>query len=109
MHTGRAVSRKARSDYEERLVDLSVSGDLNFQSWLEMGPRFFMAGIAVMLASAGDRDRRPRLLNLAERLYPGATEVKVFRRWLECSPLRPTRFFSLVDAARNAELRKDGT
>jgi hypothetical protein len=85
-------------DYEERLVELSASGDLEPEQWLGMGPRFFMAGLAVMLASAGDRDRR-RLLDLAERLHPGASEVSVFSRWLERSPLRPTRFLSLVDAA----------
>lgn len=96
---------KLDRDYEERLVELSVSDDLDPQRWLEMGPRFFMAGLAVMLASAGDDGRRPRLLKLAEGLYPGASEVSVFGRWLECSPLRPTRFFPLVDAARRTPER----
>jgi len=86
-------------DYEERLVDLSLSGDVDPGRWAGMGPRFFMAGLAVMLASAVDHDRR-RLLDLAEHLHPGASEVTVFNRWLERSPLRPTRFLPLVDAAR---------
>jgi hypothetical protein len=84
-------------DYEERLVELSVSGDLDPGRWAGMGPRFFMAGLAVMLASARTESRRG-LLALAERLHPGASEVTVFNLWLERSPLRPTRFLSFVDA-----------
>jgi hypothetical protein len=72
---------------------------LDRDRWAGMGPRFFMAGLAVMLASGMYGDRR-RLLDLAERLHPGASEVAVFNRWLERSPLRPTRFLPLVDAAR---------
>jgi hypothetical protein len=84
-------------DYEERLVQLAVSGDLDPGRWAGMGPRFFMAGLAVMLASARTSDRRG-LLALAEHLHPGASEVVVFNRWLERSDLRPTRFLSLVDS-----------
>jgi hypothetical protein len=90
---------KIDRDYEERLVELSVSGDLEPERWARMGPRFFMAGLAVMLASAGHVDRGG-LLNVAERLHPGASEPVVFSRWLERSPLRPTRFLSLFDVAR---------
>ncbi len=89
---------KLDRDYEERLVELSASGDLDTQRWAGMGPRFFMAGLAVMLASAGNTDRRG-LLELAERLHPGASEVPVFNRWLERSPLRPTRFLPLLELA----------
>ena len=92
---------KLDRDYEERLVELSLSSDLEPERWTGMGPRFFMAGLAVMLASAGNSDRRG-LLELAERMHPGASEVDVFSRWLERSPLRPTRFLPLVDAARQA-------
>lgn len=90
---------KLDRDYEERLVELSLSGDLEPDQWARMGPRFFMAGLAVMLASAGSVDRHG-LLNLAERLHPGASEPAVFSRWLERSPLRPTRFLAFFDAAR---------
>jgi hypothetical protein len=83
-------------DYEDRLVQLAVSGDLDPGRWAGMGPRFFMAGLAVMLASTGTSDRRG-MLALAESLHPGASEVAVFNRWLERSALRPTRFLSLVD------------
>src|SRR5581483_3799397 len=88
-------------DYEERLVDLGASGNLDPQRWAAMGPRFFMAGLAVMLASAGNKDRRG-LLELAERLHPGAGEVPVFNRWLERSPMRPTRFLSMLDVRSRA-------
>ena len=84
-------------DYEERLVELGVSGNLDPDRWAGTGPRFFMAGVAVMLASTDGRDRR-RLLALAEQLQPGASEPAVFNHWLERSPLRPTRFLSLLDA-----------
>jgi len=84
-------------DYEERLIELAVSGDLEPDRWAGMGPRFFMAGMAVMLASTRNGDRRG-LLALAERLHPGASEAAVFNLWLERSSLRPTRFLSSVDA-----------
>jgi len=86
-------------DYEERLVELSLSGDLDLERWARIGPRFFMSGLAVMLAS-GESTNRRSLLDLAERLHPGASEVSVFSRWLERSPLRPTRFLPLVDMGR---------
>ena len=92
---------KLDRDYEERLVELSLSSNLEPERWTGMGPRFFMAGLAVMLAGAGTNDRRG-LLELAEHLHPGASGVDVFSRWLERTPLRPTRFLPLVEAARQA-------
>lgn len=82
-------------DYEEQLVELGVSGDLDPGRWAGAGPRFFMAGLAVMLASMRNTDRRG-LLALAEHLHPGAAEVAVFNRWLTRSPVRPTRFLPLI-------------
>ena len=84
-------------DYEDCLVELCASGNLDPDRWARMGPRFFMAGVAVMLASTDGRDRR-RLLALAELLQPGASEPAVFNRWLERSALRPSRFLALLDA-----------
>lgn len=84
-------------DYEERLVELCASGDPDPTRWRSAGPRFFMAGLAVMLAGLDGVDR-PALLALAEQLHPGATEVVVFGRWLERSPVRPSRFLPLVEA-----------
>ena len=84
-------------EYEDRLVELCVSGDLDPPRWMAAGPRFFMAGLAVMLA--GERPfNRSGLLGLSEYLHPGASEVAVFDRWLRRTPLRPSRFLPLIDA-----------
>jgi hypothetical protein len=84
-------------DYEDTLRDLATSGDLDPVRWAAAGPRFFMAGLAVMLASGRHVDRSA-LLALAEHLHPGASDVAVFNRWLTRSPLRPTRFLPLLAA-----------
>ena len=60
-------------EYEEQLLDLCASGSLDTSRWAQLGSRFFMAGLAVMLASICGADRRG-LLALAESLHPGATE-----------------------------------
>jgi hypothetical protein len=90
-HLPRELSR----DYEERLLRLCASKTLDPAVWANVGPAFFMAGLAVMLASNPDSDRRS-LLNLAETLYPGATELSVFTKWLKRSPLRPSRFLPML-------------
>jgi hypothetical protein len=84
-------------EYEERLIELCAVRERNFAQWASAGPRFFMAGLAVMLASSERVDRRA-LIALAEQLHPGATEVAVFARWLERSPVRPSRFLPLLEA-----------
>lgn len=83
-------------DYEERLLNLCASRSLTPQRWAAAGPRFFMAGLAVMVASMAGFDRRG-LLSLAEYLCPGASEPAVFARWLKRSPLRPARFLPMLD------------
>ena len=83
-------------DYEEKLLKLCASRSLTPQQWLALGPHFFMAGLAVMLASVAGFDRRG-LLHLAEHLSPGAKETSVFAQWLKHSPLRPTRFLPMLD------------
>lgn len=90
-HMPTAVDRQ----YEERLVDLCASRNLDVAQWLSFGPPFFMAGLAVMLASETSFDRRG-LLDLAERLHPGASEPAVFAHWLNASPVRPSRFLPFV-------------
>lgn len=94
-HFPDALDREA----EARLLDLAASGRTAAGEWEAQGPRFFMAGLAVMLAGEAGQDRR-RLLDLAETLHPGATEPAVFTRWLERSPLRPSRFLPMLDMAR---------
>ncbi|MGQ0835282.1 MAG: helix-turn-helix domain-containing protein [Gammaproteobacteria bacterium] len=91
-------------DLEDRLVELCASGSYEADDWSALGDPFFMAGLAVLLASSRSYDRR-RLLALAEQLHPGASEPAVFARWLERSPVRPWRFLPLVDArARESRL-----
>jgi hypothetical protein len=82
-------------DYERQLLALCASRQLDPVAWAAAGPAFFMAGLAVMLASNADADRRGQLA-LAEVLHPGATEVPVFARWLKRSPLRPSRFLPML-------------
>jgi hypothetical protein len=82
-------------DYEERLLALCASRTLDPGQWLAEGPAFFMAGLAVMLASVPGFDRK-NLLGLAERLHPGSGEPALFARWLERSPVRPARFLPLL-------------
>ncbi len=84
-------------DWQTRLLDLCASGDLDMDRWRLLGPAFFMAGVAVMLASAPGFDRRA-LLKLAEQLHAGSTQVGVFTRWLERSPIRPSIFLPLLGA-----------
>lgn len=84
-------------DYEAQLVSLCASRSLAPERWMPLGPRFFMAGLAVMLASVDGYDRRG-LLALAELLHPGSSEPAVFGQWLERSPLRPSRFLPQLQA-----------
>ncbi len=93
--TGRHFPESMDRDYERQLLDLCASRTLDPDRWEQLGPRFFMAGLAVMLASTRDFDRRA-LLTLAEELHPGASEPPVFARWLKASPLRPSRFLPMV-------------
>jgi hypothetical protein len=90
-HFPRELSR----DYERQLLTLCASGKLDPAVWAATGPVFFMAGLAVMLASNADADRCG-LLALAEVLHPGISEVPVFARWLKRSPLRPSRFLPML-------------
>lgn len=86
---------------EERLLALCASGRVDPDEWRRAGPTFFMAGLAVMLASARGFDRS-RYLALAEQLHPGASTPEAFARWLAGSPLRPARFLPMLEARRRA-------
>jgi hypothetical protein len=82
-------------DYEEQLLDLCASGNVELERWRRWGPPFFMAGLAVMVASVPEFDRRS-LLDLAEALHAGSSQVGVFALWLERSPIRPSRFLPML-------------
>jgi hypothetical protein len=95
--TTRAVSedgcwpRHVDRAYEARVLDVLASGATSHEAWRALGPRFFVAGLAVTLASVRGFDRA-RYLALAERLHPGSTTPDVYRRWLAGTPLPPDRF-----------------
>lgn len=80
---------------ETRLLDLMRSRSTNEAEWRDLGPGFFLAGLAVMLASVPGFDR-PRYLDLAELLHPGASEPRVFEKWLADTPLAPARLLPMV-------------
>jgi hypothetical protein len=84
-------------ELEQKLVCLCAHGETEPDAWRRLGPAFFMAGLAVMCAGSPGHDRSV-LLHLAERLHPGASEPSVFARWLERSPVRPTRFLPALAA-----------
>ncbi len=86
---------KVDRNHESQLLDLCASGNLDPERWRRLGPAFFMAGLAVMLASAAGSNRRG-LCDLAEQLHPGSTRTDVFSLWLARSPVRPSRFLPLL-------------
>ena len=86
--------------FEARLVDLLRSRSTNEAEWRALGPGFFLAGLAVMVASVPDFDR-PRYLDLAESLHPGASEPRVFEKWLSDTPLAPARLLPMVQQQLN--------
>ncbi len=85
-------------EFEEALVGLCASRNLEVAEWRRLGPAIFMAGLAVMLASVPEFDR-PALLDLAEQLHAGSSQVAVFAKWLERSALRPSRFLPMLMAS----------
>lgn len=87
--------------YEDRLLDLAASGNVDPNVWRGYGPAFFMGGLAVMLASARGFDRE-RYLRLADTLHPGISTPEVFGLWLQRSRLQPSRFLPM--ARRRAQL-----
>ena len=83
-------------EYEEELLQLCASRSLTTQQWASAGPHFFMAGLAVMLASVTGFDRCGLLL-LAEKLCARISEPETFALWLKHSPVRPSRFLPMLD------------
>lgn len=85
-------------DYEMRLLELAASRDYEPESWLALGPAFFMAGLAAMLASSRGANRNA-LLTLADKLHPGMSQPDVFNAWLVRSPVKPSRFLPMFRTA----------
>ncbi|MGH8263863.1 MAG: hypothetical protein ACRETU_08265 [Steroidobacterales bacterium] len=87
---------KVSRDLEERLLELCASRDLGGERWKNLGPAFFMAGLAVMVASVKGFDRGG-LCALAEQLHTGSSNPEVFQLWLNRSPVRPSRFLPMLE------------
>lgn len=85
---------------ESRLLDVLSSRSSRAEDWRPLGPSFFLAGLAVSVASVPGFDRH-RYLDLAEALHPGATEPRVFAKWLAETPLPPARFLPMLQAQSN--------
>ena len=85
---------------EERLVRLVASGSLSPDVWRREGSDFFVAGLAMMMAATLPVD--PGYRELAERLHPGMSEVPVFQRWLDQTPVSPSRFLPMLRYSADA-------
>ena len=86
-------------EYEDDLLHLCASGNVDPDAWRAHGPGFFMGGLAVLLASARGFERE-RYLRLAEALHPGVSTPEVFAMWLQRSPLRAGRFLPMARRRR---------
>lgn len=84
-------------DVERGYLQLCASGSTDLRRWLQAGPRYFMAGLATMMASSRGVDR-PIYLALAFALCPAMREAAEFETWLSMSPARPSRFLPMVRA-----------
>lgn len=82
-------------EYEDDLLGLCASGNVDPAVWRAHGPALFMGGLAVLLASARGFERE-RYLRLAEALHPGISTPEVFALWLKRSPLRAARFLPMA-------------
>jgi hypothetical protein len=92
---GEDLLKRFDRDYEDKLLDLAVSGNADPSVWRAHGPGFFMGGLAVMLASARGFERE-RYLRLSEVLHLGVSTPEVFEMWLRKSPVRPSRFLPMA-------------
>ena len=86
---------KVNRGFEEQLLHLCASRDCDRERWENLGPAFFMAGLAVMVAGVKGFNRS-ELCALAEQLHPGSSQPEVFSLWLARSPVRPSRFLPLL-------------
>ena len=82
-------------EYEASILSICASGTLDTAAWRVLGPSFFMAGIAMLLASVRGFDRTS-YLHLAEALHPGISHPDIFNGWLARSPLQPSRFIAML-------------
>jgi len=91
-------------DLEERLLTLCAHNDVNPDHWRALGPSFFVAGVANLVASAHGLDADGRYAKLAEALHPGVRSLNAFRLWLSRSPVKPSRFLPMLRQLRRQRL-----
>jgi lambda repressor-like predicted transcriptional regulator len=82
---------------ETQVLRLVATGSTRLDDWRPFGPGFFLAGLAMTVASVAGFDRA-KYLALAEALHPGASEPRVFAQWLVHTPLPPSRFLPMLRA-----------
>jgi len=90
---------------EAALLELCASGTTDVARWMGAGPRYFLAGLAVLTAGRRGANREALLL-LAEALFPGMTATGEFGRWLEASPVKPSRFLPMLAALKGPRRTK---
>jgi len=83
---------------EEAMLALCAAAP-DVKAWRRAGTPRFMAGMALMLASAPGFDRA-RYLALAEQLDPSILTVEAFEAWLKDNPYKPSRFLPMLQQLR---------
>lgn len=86
-------------EVERKYVLLCASGSTDVGRWLREGPRYFLAGLAMMMASSRGADREAYLA-LAFALCPAMQEEAEFQTWLSMTPAKPSRFLPMVRALK---------
>lgn len=94
---GKTVETPFRDKEEAMLALCAAAPDV--RAWRRAGTPRFMAGMALMLASASGFDR-PRYLALAEKLEPSMLTVEAFEAWLATNPYKPSRFLPMLQQLR---------
>jgi hypothetical protein len=91
-------------DLEERLLMLCAREDVDPARWRALGPGFFVAGVANLVASANGLDPDGHYATLAETLHPGVRSLEAFRLWLARSPVKASRFLPMLRELRRQRL-----
>lgn len=84
-------------EVERKYAALCASGATDVGRWLREGPRYFISGLAMMMASSRGADREAYLA-LAFALCPAMHEEAEFQVWLSITPAKPSRFLPMVRA-----------
>ena len=86
-------------DAERKYALLCASTSTEVALWLREGPRYFLSGLAMMMANARGADREAYLA-LATALCPAMQDPAEFETWLSMTPAKPSRFLPMVRALK---------